>query len=216
MIIFVMYYTKMITMSIIHTTLPMEHIFPLSTQEGSDCSGINQQKIRFLGSQRAALNQNDLQLIMERHHEFLASGGAGGQWKVLQINDITVGFYDLLEEVGGQQAIFERMNLSQLILEGHEFPFANFCGVFAQGLKAAGANLGHCLFTDSSLEGADFSGANLQHVDFSRSILKGVNFQRANLHRVDFENCDLRGTDFTGARFTTARFPGAYLTNVNF
>lgn len=216
LIIFIVGYTKMLTMRTIQSMRHMHDIFPFSTEEGNDCSQINQQKMRFLGMQGPVPNQNDLQLIMERHHEFLATGGAGGEWKVLQISDLVIGFYDLIEEAGGQQAIFERMNLSKVTFERLEFPFANFCGVFAKALKAKEANLSHSLFTDSTLEGADFSGANLQNVDFSRSSLKGANFQNANLHAVDFENCDLRDADFSKARFSSARFPGCNLEHVKY
>lgn len=211
-----MYYTNMLIMRTIHSTLPIQDIFPYSTEEGSDCSGVNYQKIRFLGEHGLTLNQADVTLILERHHEFLASGGAGGHWKVLQIGDLVAGFYDLVEAAGGQQAIFERMNLTKVSLEQLEFPFANFCSVFGINLKANNANLSHCLFTDSTLVNTDFSNANLQHVDFSRANLRGANFSGANLAGVDFENCDLSGADFSGARFTSARFPGAKLLNVSY
>ncbi len=214
--IFEVCYTNMIIMRTIHSTLPLQDIFPLCTEQGSDCSGVNYQKIRFLGEHGPALTQSDISLIMDRHHEFLASGGAGGQWKVLQIGDLVAGFYDVLAVAGGQQAMFERMNLSNISLELLEFPFANFCGAFGLGLKANNANLSHCLFTDSTLENADFSNANLQYVDFSRANLRGVSFKGANLKGVDFENCNLNGADFSSARFSSARFPGAKLANVSY
>ncbi len=197
-------------------SLSYNEIFPYSTEKGGDCSGINQQKMRLMAEHGEKLHPDNIDRIIENHHEFLGSGGAGGRWKSLQISDIVIGFYDSEVESEGQQAVFEKMNLINVLFKQLEFPFANFCGVFAIGNNFSFSNLSYSLFTDATLENVNFEGANLKNVDFSRANLRNACFVNANLSGVDFENCDLRGADFTNAKFATARFPGALLDRVKF
>lgn len=185
--------------------------FPFSTEKGGDSSGINHQKMRLMAEQGLFVKKEQLYEIQGSHYEFLASGGAGGRWKALQVGDIVVGFYESEVETEGVQAIFERMNLTKTSFHRLEFPFSNCCGIFAERVDFSYSNLGYSLLTDSALSKANFSNANLRHVDFSRSDLRGVQFVNADLSNADFENCDLRNANFTGAKFNTARFPGARL-----
>ena len=189
-------------------------MFSLSTQKGGDSSGINHQKMRMMAEYGLVLNKDYLLKVLENHHEFLALGGAGGQWKALQVGDLVVGFYDKEPDEAGKQAIFERSNLTKVSLHSLEFPFANFCGVFGKETDFSFSNLSYSLFTDATLEGANFEGATLKHVDFSRSNLQGARFTNADLSGSDFENCDLINANFSGAKFDTARFPGAKLEGV--
>jgi len=190
--------------------------FPFSNEKGGDCSGINQHKMRLMAEHGLKLHPDHLEKIIEQHHEFLGSGGAGGQWKSLQINDIVIGFYDSEVESTGRQAVFEKMNLTNVSFKRLEFPFANFCGSFAIENDFSFSNLSYSLFTDATLNNTNFEKANLKSVDFSRSNLKNACFINANLTGADFENCDLRGVDFTGAKLTMARFPGALLDEVKY
>ena len=191
-------------------------MFPLSTKKGSDCSSINHQKIRMMAEYGLTLNKDHIIKILEAHHEFLISGGAGGQWKALQVEDLVIGFYDSSNTGKGEQAIFERTNLTKTSFNKLALPFANFCGVFARETDFSFSDLSHSLYTDATLEGANFEGANLKKVDFSRSNLKEARFVNANLSGVDFENCDLSNADFTGAKFDTARFPGVNLKGIKY
>lgn len=192
----------------------LENVFPLSNQCGGDQKGINSQKMKWMALQGYRPDQAKILQMLELHYEFLASGGAGGKWKALQVGDIVIGFYDKEVEGKGEQAIFERMNLEHLNFADLEFPFANFCGVHGDASIFKNANLGHSTFTDSSLVEARFEGAYLRQVDFSRSDLRAACFRGANLSGADFENCNLEGADFTDAKISTARFPGAKLQNV--
>ena len=191
-------------------------MFPLSTEKGGDSSGINHQKMKMMAEFGIILTRNNIDQMLESHHAFLASGGAGGQWKTLQVGDLVLGFYECNIDSEGGQAIFERTNLTKVTLQKMEFPFANFCGVFAKETDFSFSNLSYSLLTDATFEGANFEGASLRNVDFSRSDLKNARFVNANLSGADFENCDLSGADFRGARFDTARFPGASLINVKY
>lgn len=194
----------------------INNVFPFSLEKGAECLGINHQKMRLIAESGIQLQKDEVANIIKDHHQFLASGGACGKWKSLQVNDIVVGFFDCEFEGEGEQATFERMNLTKVSFQKFEFPFANFCGVFAVKNDFKESNLSYSLFTDATLEFANFEGANLKNVDFSRSNLKGVNFMDANLSGADFENCNLTGADFTRAKFSTARFPGAILKNVKY
>lgn len=189
-------------------------VFPLSDQPGNDSSSINSQKMRLMAERGVQPDQELLQKMMEEHHEFLASGGAGGKWKTLQVTDIVIGFYEFEYQGTAQQANFEKMNLTKIELKNMEFPFSNFCGVFAPSINFESANLSYSLFTDSTLLEASFQNSRLRNVDFSRSDLSGVDFSGADLSGADFENCILKNANFEGARFTTARFPGANLQNI--
>jgi uncharacterized protein YjbI with pentapeptide repeats len=191
-------------------------MFPLSTQKGSDCSSINHQKIKLMAENGLVLNKDRIVQILEAHHSFLVSGGAGGRWKTLQVGDLVIGLYDSNNTGNGEQAIFERMNLTKISFNKLALPFANFCGVFATETDFSFSDLSYSLFTDATLEGANFEGANLRKVDFSRSNLKEAKFINANLYGVDFENCDLSNADFTGATFDTARFPGVNLKGIKY
>jgi len=191
-------------------------MFPFSTEKGGDSSGINHQKMKVMAEYGPKLKQEHIEKLLLLHHDFLSGGGAGGRWKALQLGDIVVGFYDWKNIEQGEQAIFERMNLSAISLYRLEFPFANFCGVYANKANFKACNLSYSLCTDAILSKVNFEGAYLKNVDFSRSDLSGARFVNANLSGVDFENCDLRGADFSGAKFDTARFPGANLKDVNY
>lgn len=195
-------------------TLNQPDIFQLCNQKGSDCSRINSQKIKLMGEYGPRLTQDIILKMLEAHHDFLSAGGAGGKWKTLQVGDVVIGFYEWEEIKEGEQAIFERMNLTKGTIKNLEFPFANFCSVYAIDVDFSLSNLGFSLFTDATLINANFKNANLNKVDFSRSDLSGADFTNANLSNVDFENCKLSRANFTGAKFDSAQFPGAQLDGV--
>lgn len=169
-----------------------------------------------MAEQGLLLNQDHIVQMLKKHHAFLASGGAGGRWKLLQVGDLVLGFYDWDKDTEGEQAIFERINLTKTALKKLAFPFANFCGVFAKETDFSFSDMSYSIFTDATLESTSFEGAYLKNVDFSRANLKGANFINANLSGADFENCDLCEADFTGAKLDTARFPGTNLKGVKY
>ncbi len=193
----------------------ISHHFPLSDQKGRDHTKINLSLTRQLALRKEPLSPNRLCEIISQHHAFLASGGAGGKWKTILLKGLVFGIYDGAEANKGKQANFEHAHIiSDSFFNGKALPFSNWCGVFADHLKASGIELSYSLLTDASLVGADFSQARLCNSDFSRADLRGADFRGADCVGVDFENCDLRGADFRGARLPNARFPGAKLRNV--
>ncbi len=189
--------------------------FPLSNKQGTDHTEINLSLTRQLALGKEPLSSDKLIQIISQHHEFLSSGGAGGKWKTILLKGLVFGIYDGAEARKGKQASFEHAHiLSGCFFNNKALPFSNWCGVFADNLKASGIELSHSLLTDASLVGADFSGARLCNSDFSRADLRGADFRKADCAGVDFENCDLSGADFRGARLPNARFPGARLEEV--
>ena len=193
----------------------LQSIFPLFKQEGRSTTGINKIRISNLAKNSKPVSQSQLEQILEKHFDFLSAGGAGGEWQTILVKGLVLGLYNTTFEVkDGEQATFERANLSKVEMANREMPFANFCGVYKEEGDFQNTNLSYCLFTDSFLEGADFRSANLQNADFSRANLRFANFQNANLQGVDFENCDLSGADFRNANLFNSRFPGANLENV--
>ncbi len=191
--------------------------FPLSDQKGTDHSAINLSLTRQLASRKEPFSSDKLLQIIAQHHQFLSSGGAGGKWKTILLKGLVFGIYDGAEATKGKQASFEHAHiLSDSFFNGKALPFSNWCGVFADNLKASGIELSHSLLTDAFLVGADFSQARLCNSDFSRADLRGADFRGADCAGVDFENCDLRGADFRGARLPNARFPGAKLSDAKY
>jgi uncharacterized protein YjbI with pentapeptide repeats len=198
------------------TNLTLLHsFFPLSSQKGRSTVGINKRRIASLSKSSKPISKKKLDQIIEKHLDFLSAGGAGGEWQTILVDGLVVGLYNIpLDVKEGEQATFERANLSKIELANKEIPFANFCGAYKEKGDFSNANLSYCLFTDSLLEGADFHNSNLQSTDFSRANLRGANFQNANLQGVDFENCDLTGADFRNTKLKNARFPGANLEDI--
>ncbi len=198
------------------TELTLIHsFFPLSNQKGRNTIGINKKRSANLTKKAKPISRNKLNKIIEKHFDFLASGGAGGEWQTILVEGLVFGLYNVPFVItDGVQAIFERVNLSKIELTNKEIPFANFCGSYKENGDFSNANLSYCLFTDAFLDGTDFNGSNLQKTDFSRASLRCANFKNANLQGADFENCDLTGADFRNAKINNARFPGAKLEGI--
>jgi len=192
-------------------------IFPFSNEKGGETNGINTYLLHQQTKQAPTLSPTKLIDIITQHHNFLNSGGAGGNWKVLLIRDFVTGIYEGVEGTDGIQACFERKHLGKkLDFINQLIPFANFCNVYAPAINCSNADLSYCLFSDSFLEQAVFTKTNLAYTDFSRANLKDVNFVSANLQGADFENCDLTNADFSGANLKGARFPGTKLNGVKY
>ncbi|AFC26164.1 pentapeptide repeat-containing protein [Saprospira grandis] len=196
--------------------LLFEQEFPLAGQAASDCSTIKSAAMRQRAEQSPAIEEEEWQRILLAHQDFLRAGGAGGQWKMMQLMGQVFGAYQLGRELSkGQQAILDMRRLSaELDLEELQMPYASFCGAWLKYLNFSEAQLQFSLFTDAMLEKAIFAEAQLAGSDFSRACLRGASFVNANLQGADFELADLRGVDFRGAILTDARFPGAQLEGV--
>ncbi len=194
-----------------------EDIFPLANEKGTDSQHINVAYMRQLTANSKSLQLEDLEMLITEHHDYLASGGAGGQWKTIAVNGLVIGFYLGAEGKKGKQANLERRKiLPNLTMKNLQVPFANCCGMEAMAIDFSGGDWSYTLFTDALLNGCDFSKTNLQQSDFSRAQLVGTNFNDANLKGVDFENCNLEGASFIGAALQGARFPGAILKDVKY
>ncbi len=195
----------------------LSYHFPKADQAGASVKGINTQQMGQKSAAAKSLQQEDVFQMMEQHHLFLQSGGAGGQWKTFHINGLVFGVYMTKKGTKGEQASFEYKKLgSGLDLQEIQLPFASFCGANIKHQDFSDADLSYCLFTDANLEGTVFTGAELQETDFSRANLKGASFVNAHLKNTDFENCNLKNADFTGAIIDGAQFPGANLEGVIF
>jgi uncharacterized protein YjbI with pentapeptide repeats len=151
------------------------------------------------------------------HHDFIASGGAGGHWDIIVTTPdletgIVLGIYTSPTATSGEQADFGHQRLDGLDLRGLVLPYADLTACSARGQDLAHADLSGCLAIDSDFSGASFRAARLVAVDFSRAELAGCDFSAADLTNADFENADLTGADLRGARLEGARVPGALLT----
>lgn len=189
--------------------------FPLSNQKGADKSAIKTQKMQQIAQQKTPLSEQEIKEIIQQHHQFLSTGGAGGTWQTLQLQGMVIGIYIGADANAGTQAILEKRHISDTIdLQEIVLPFANFCGVYCRNQDFSEANLSYCLFTDAYLENTIFADTKLQNSDFSRANLRNVSFMNADLRNADFENCDLTKADFSGALLEGAKFPGAILKGV--
>lgn len=193
----------------------LKKVFPLADKAGGNTIGIDSQRLHQIARNSLSLSSDVLEEMIQKHYDFLSSGGAGGKWKTLLIDGLVVALYTGAKQTKGEQASFDRRRFDpDISLEGMELPFANFCGAYAKGVNFAQSDFSYSVFTDAMLEGANFSNTNLRNVDFSRAKLNNANFSNANLNGVDFENCDLHGANFLGAKLEAARFPGAILRDV--
>ncbi len=192
-------------------------LFPLADTSGSDKTAIKTQQMQKIAETKTPLTYLKIKSIIQEHHKFLSTGGAGGKWKTLLFSGMVIGIYVGAEATSGSQAIFEKQHISsEFDLQEVILPFANFCGAYCKSQDFSEANLSHCLFTDAYLENTIFMDTNLQHCDFSRANLRNVSFMNADLRGTDFENCDLTNADFTGVYLENTRFPGAILKNITY
>ncbi len=184
--------------------------FPLCDQVRFFENKINRTGLQLMAQNGETISQNDLEKIIEEHHDFLMAGGVGGEWKVLQIRGIVTAFYNHQKEIQeGEQANFERKNLNNISFEKVELPYSNCCTIFAEGVNFSNSNFEKSIFTDSFLQNSNFCNSNFTNVDFSRSDLRNANFENTKLKNVDFEECDLRGANFKNANLEGASFVGA-------
>ncbi|MFK7948830.1 MAG: pentapeptide repeat-containing protein [Saprospiraceae bacterium] len=192
-------------------------LFPMADVSGSDTTTIKTQQMQKVAQIKTPLTLLEIKNMIEQHHQFLSTGGAGGKWQTLLLSGMVIGIYVGAESTAGNQAIFEKQHISsEFDLQEVTLPFANFCGVYCKSQDFSEANLSHCLFTDAYLENTIFMDTNLQKSDFSRANLRNVSFMNADLRGADFENCDLTNADFTGAYMDNTRFPGAILKNITY
>lgn len=206
------FWTKRKTLNINQAILKDK--FPYCDQVRFSENKLNATSLKFIAQNGAKISQDDLEKMIEEHHQFLMSDGVGGEWKVLEIRGIVTAFYNHKKEITeGEQANFERKNLTDISFEKIEIPYSNFCCVFAERVNFSKSNLERSVFTDAFLEGANFCNSTLIGLDFSRSDLRNVNFENAILENVDLENCDLRGANFEGAKMEGASFVNALLTD---
>lgn len=173
---------------------------------------INHAGLRQMAENGEQVSPSELEEIIEKHHQFLMSGGVGGSWKVLEIRGIVTAFYqNKIETTEGEQAIFERKNLTNLSFEKIELPFSNCCSAYAEGVNFSNSIFEKSIFTDAFLQNSNFYNSTLTCVDFSRSDLRNANFENSDLRNADFENCDLRGANFKNAKMEGASFVGSIL-----
>ncbi len=206
------FWTKRKTLNINQAILKDK--FPHCDQVRFSENKLNATSLKLIAQNGVKISQDDLEKMVEEHHQFLMSGGVGGEWKVLEIRGIVTAFYNHKKEITeGEQANLERKNLTDISFEKIEIPYSNFCWIFAERVDFSKSNLERSVFTDAFLEGANFYNSTLTGLDFSRSDLRNVNFENANLEDVDFENCDLRGANFEGAKMEGASFVNALLTD---
>ena len=169
----------------------LKKIFPFSDVLGANTSNIKTKKMQKVAELKSALTLDEIKNIINQHHQFLSTGGAGGNWQTLLLQGMVIGIYVGVDASSGMQAVLEKRHIpSEVDLQEVVLPFANFCGVFCKNQDFSEANLSYCLFTDAYLENTIFADANLQNSDFSRANLRNVSFMNADLRGTDFENCD--------------------------
>jgi uncharacterized protein YjbI with pentapeptide repeats len=159
--------------------------------------------------------------VLEKHHQFTASGGGGGRWETFVTPDdvesgLIIGVYvgQQGKETEGEQAQLEHNRLDGLDLRGVELPYANLCGVSCRGQDLSGANLEGSLITDSDFANSCFRGARLAKADFSRSELTHCDFREADLSCTDLDYADLSGSDLSGAKLDGAKLSKAKMEGV--
>jgi len=107
-----------------------------------------------------------------------------------------------------------------------QLPSANLFGLDLSGIIAQQANFRFTLFTNGTLESADFKGASMHGANLSGTRASGLNLEGAACPEATFfgaelvnaclKGADLRNTNFREANLENANFEGANLINANF
>ena len=182
--------------------------------------------------QGPALDQQQLNVVLDAHKKFL--GGGGGARATLRSADLhgldlsqrmlseaDFSGADLVESsLWG--SVMDRASFASADLRGANLTGANLKFANLRGARLSGATLNH-----ASLDGADLKGANLvptvdsegrqthpPSADCGDCSMRGARFTDANLAGVNFAGAILEGADFVGAQLTGANFDGAVLTSV--
>jgi uncharacterized protein YjbI with pentapeptide repeats len=160
--------------------------------------------------------------LVAAHERFLASGGAGGEWTMLSINESPDGspnlplcVYTGAHAWEGEQLVLRMKELAPgASLADSSLAYSDFSASVCVDVSFRGATLDKSAAIDAVFDGSDFRGASLLGVDFSRSSLRRCKFAGAKLRGADFEQADLTGADFAGTDVSGARFSGAILDRI--
>lgn len=195
--------------------LELAQHFPLADHMGSVTKHVETHKMQLKAYNNIPLSSTDMNKIIEKHHQFLNTGGEGGAWQVLIVGGRTFGMYKNKLHDKGQQATLDLQHINAGInTQSLNLPYASWCGCYAKGQNFSKAILTGSLMTDAQLEKTDFSDAILKNVDFSRANLSHANFSNADLRGADFENCILTQANFKGALLDGSQFKGALFNGV--
>ncbi len=125
---------------------------------------------------RRGLVDGELEAILGRHHEWVASG-----WNV------------------GQRAVFRDMDLHQADFQGADLIWVDLHGADLRGANLREADLESTDLRHANLRMADLRGACLQWADLEGADLRRANLEGANFHEVNLRGADLRGANLRGA-----------------
>jgi uncharacterized protein YjbI with pentapeptide repeats len=171
--------------------------------------------IRSMASGSTPFTPEQVKEMLEKHDDFIQSGGGGGRFERLHLSGIPMNIYMGGKGNKGKQLEVRMKHFSpDVSLENAALPYADFAGAIAEEVNFQGANLDHSLLTDSFLAGADFDNSSAVGADFTGADLTGASFVNADLREADFEISNCTGVDFTGANLEGALFKGTTLNGI--
>lgn len=144
----------------------------------------------------------DLQDIIERHKQWLASGGGAGAQANFAGAKLT-------------GANFSTMNLTRANFEKANLTEAKFIGAILTGANLKGADVSRGDMSSAILDSADFTGAMLSGTDFSGSLMEKANLTRAFLVSAKMNKAFLMDANLTGASVNDADLSDASFDRAN-
>lgn len=164
-----------------------------------------------------------LKRVIERHREWLMSGGASGAQADFEGTDLSGIQLGRLNLAAGN---FSLATLSDSELDGAQFSMSDFSGVLAPGAHMMGCDMRGVNMKRSVLQGAclkysDFSpmplgndqtrqwAASFVEADLENADLRKCNLTGADLTQANLKNTDLRGANLRGAILRQTDFSGA-------
>ncbi len=165
------------------------------------------------------ITQDELDSILEKHYEFINSGGAGGRWETFVTEPdlkkgLILGVYVGAKGSNGEQLKLSHKNLEKVNLENIFLQYGDLVGVLCRKQSLKDSSLEGSLLTDSDFSGSNFENANLTNADFSRSRMVHCNFKNANLTGTDLEDVDLTGSDLRGAMIDGTSFKNTIMKDI--
>jgi uncharacterized protein YjbI with pentapeptide repeats len=137
------------------------------------------------------MNRSEIIAIIERHSEWLKSGGKNG----------TRGYLINMDLI---QSDFSRLNLSEMCFDGSNLDGCNFQWSIMERTKVRNAKL----------HSVDFRYAMLTAADFHLSELSFCDLRSADLSEASFSNATLKGTDLCEANMQNIIWSYAVLDNI--
>jgi uncharacterized protein YjbI with pentapeptide repeats len=163
------------------------------------------------------MKQEELNLVVQQHGEWLSSKGEIGQQAIMEnadLRQVDLSGVDLSYAVL-TGANFDRARLDKAVLINTDMREANFSYSHLSLVDMTGANLTKARFEGADLKNANLSRVVIDHACFSHAALRNARLNGVRGFRVYFDQADLSCASIETAVLETVCFTSANLTNAS-